>query len=208
MDSQGRPSSHGKLTRILIDPTFRKRAIRYALGLPTPLDTEDRRVLERIIFEHYLSQSNVQTILFVGVEWYTKHYEKSYFGGRTLWTIDVNPEVRKFGARQHLTCALEDVEPHFNPGYFDLIICSGVYGFGLDTPAQCERAFGACYTLLRPAGHFVLGWNDVPGHRPVLLPAIESLSQFKPCQLPPLQAHRYLTNTPLRHTYQFYEREY
>ncbi|MET0657927.1 MAG: methyltransferase domain-containing protein, partial [Steroidobacteraceae bacterium] len=195
MDNHGRPSSHGKLARILIDPSFRKRAIRYALRLPTPLDTEDRRVLEQVIFRYYVSQPDIQTILFVGVDWYTKHYERAFFRGRTLWTLDVDPKTRKFGARRHVTSALEDAQLHFPPDHFDLIVCSGVYGFGIDTLEQCERAFGACYELLRPNGDFVLGWNDIAGHRPVPMGSIESLSRFAPTRLPPLQTHCYVTDT-------------
>lgn len=206
MDKQGRPSSHGKLARVLIDPHFRSRLVRYCLGLPTPLDTEDRRVLEQVIFKHYCAQPDIRTVLFVGVDWYTKHYEKQYFSDKTFWTIDVLPSARRFGAKRHLICALEDLEPHFAAEYFDLIVCSGVYGFGLNTRSACERAFDTCYTLLRTGGHFVLGWNDVRTDAQCSLAEIDSLRRFRPRELPALGAHRYLTHTPLRHIYQFFDK--
>lgn len=206
MDNQGLPSSHGKLARLLFDQAFRSRVIRYSLGLPTPLDTEDRHVLENIIFKHYLALPDVRTILFVGVDWYTKHYEKTYFENKRLWTIDVSPSARKYGARNHLVCALEDAEEYFSKASFDLIICNGVYGFGLNTKAACERGFGACYNLLRERGYFVLGWNDIPQQQRAPLETIDNFAKFTPCEFPPLRTHRYLTSTPLHHIYEFYEK--
>ena len=69
MDNQARATSQSKLVRLRTDAAFRRRLLRFALGRPTPLNTEDRRVLEQIIFKDYLADPGVRSILFVGVDW-------------------------------------------------------------------------------------------------------------------------------------------
>src|SRR5258708_37559503 len=93
---------------------------------------EDRRVLEEVIFLHYCRDPRVRTVLFVGCASYTAHYQDRYFASHDYWTLDAEPGQRRFGARQHVTARLETLTAHFPLGYFDLIICKGVYGWGLE----------------------------------------------------------------------------
>jgi SAM-dependent methyltransferase len=204
VDNQARSSKGNPLLRLATDAEFRTRVVRFALGLPTPLNTEDRRLLEEVIIRAFVARPDIRTILFVGTDWYTRHYEDQLFAGTTLWTIDMRPKARRYGAKNHVVCTLGDAAEHFQPGQFDLIICNGVYGHGLNEPADCERSFDVCHSLLRAGGHFVLGWNDVPEHNPLSLESLESLKKFTPVEFEPLHAHRHLTNTPYRHTYQFF----
>jgi SAM-dependent methyltransferase len=188
------------LARLLTDFEYAKRAARYVLGLPVPLDTEDRRILEQVIFPHFLSLPNTQRILFVGCDWYTKHYERAFFRGRDFLTIDVSPKARKFGARNHTIAGLGELDAHFAEGYFDIIFCNGVYGFGLDAAADCEVAFDRCWSRLRDGGYFVLGWDDIPARTPVPLDQIKALSRYQRLPVAELGSWRYTTNTPYRHT--------
>jgi hypothetical protein len=181
--------------------------IRFSLGLPTPLHTEDRRLLEDVIIETYVGKPDIRTVLFVGVDWYTRHYEPFFFKDKALWTLDMRPKVRRFGAKHHVVCKLEDAGEHFRPDQFDVILCNGVYGHGLDEADACERAFNTCWSLLRPGGDFMLGWNDVPEHNPLSLESLQSLRRFTPVTFEPLGTHRYLTQTPYRHVFQFFEKE-
>lgn len=206
MDNQARATHQSKLFRVLTDTAFRTRLARFALGLPTPLDTEDRHVLEEVIFKDYLARPDVQSVLFVGVDWYTKHYDRAFFRGKNFWTLDMLPGARKFGARQHVTCPLAEAPRHLAAESFDLIVCNGVYGHGMNAQEDCEGGFQACFTLLRAGGYFVLGWNDVPEHTFAPLSSLQSLAKFTACELPALGTHKYLTNTPHRHIYQFYEK--
>jgi len=192
--------------RLLTEPAFVVRLARYVLGLPTPKDTEDRRVLEQVIFGHYCALEDVRRVLFVGCRSYTRHYERHYFRDHEFWTLEPDRRARRFGARRHVIAPLERLAEHFPEGAFDLILCNGVYGFGLDTHAQCEAAFEQCFTRLRDGGHFMLGWNDVPARTPVPLAQIESLGLFTPAALPALGTWRYLTATGHRHVYDFYRR--
>jgi SAM-dependent methyltransferase len=190
--------------RFLTDPAYTSRVLRYLVGLPTPLRTTDRLVLETTMFDCFRSCADIGSLLFVGCDWYTRHYERVYFSAKNYWTIDPAARARKFGARRHVVAPLEKLDQHVPPRYFDLIICNGVYGYGLDTREQCERAFDQCYRALSPGGQLVLGWDDIPQRRPTPLAEIESLRRFTRREFPPFGTWRYVTATPYRHTYDFY----
>ncbi len=195
----------GPLRRIFTDPTFAVRVARHLLGMPMPLATEDRRVLEEVIFPYFQSSPEIRRVLFVGCAWYTKHYRQT-FKDADYWTIDPDPTTRKFATRQHFTASLERLGDFFPEGHFDLIVCNGVYGFGLDGIEECDRAFQQCHSRLAEGGIMLLGWDDIPARTPVPLADIASLDEFERFIFPPLETWRYLTDTPYRHTYDFYQK--
>ena len=192
---------------LVTEQGYLPRFFRRRLHLATPIDTHDRRVLEQSIFPGYLADSRIRRVLFVGCDNYTAHYQRQFFASHDFWTIEPNPEMRRYGSKQHVVAVLEQLREHFQPGFFDLIICNGVYGWGLDTAEQCEIAFAGCYTCLAPGGHLLIGWDDIPTHRAtVQLPQIASLAQFNKFQFRALGTWRYVTDTPYRHIYEFYQR--
>ena len=197
------PDSKWKSLRCLFtEPGFAMRILRKRLKLPTPIYTEDRHILEDVIFEHFRADPAVKRILFVGVDSYTQHYP-DYFTRFDYWTLDANPDLARFGARQHVTAPLETLADHFPQRHFDLILCNGVYGWGLDKLAQCEAAFAQCHDCLTPSGHLVVGWNDIPERRPIPLHELESLKRFERAAFSPLGSWRYETDTPYRHIFDF-----
>jgi SAM-dependent methyltransferase len=179
-------------------------AVRHILGVPLPILSEDLRILEQVIFGYYAAHAPTHSLLLVGGRSHTQRYERSYFAGRDFWTLGPREHARRSGARQHVVAPLEQLGDFFPEGYFDLIVCNGIYGHGLDSPEQCEAAFGHCYTRLRPGGHLVLGWDDVPARTPVALENVRSLRGFRKLIFPPLGTSRYLTDTAYRHTFDFY----
>jgi SAM-dependent methyltransferase len=197
-------ATKGPLQRLLTDPDFTVRVVRYVLHLPVRMETEDRRVLENLIFPYYRALPAVRSVLFVGCDWYTRHYERTFFRGTDYWTLDPAPRARRFAGRRHVVGALERLDEFFPEQRFDVILCNGVYGFGLDERQQCERAFELCHSRLVDGGHFLLGWDDIPARTPVPLGEIASLRLFRPFLLPPLGVSRYVTDTPYHHTYDFY----
>ncbi len=207
-DAAGEPpaSKWRTLWPLLTEHGYATRVLRKRLGLHTPLNTEDRRVLEEIIFPFYTADTRFKTVLFVGCNTYTSHYEREFFEGKSYWTIEPDPGLRKFGAGQHVIAPLEDVGQHFAANFFDLIICNGIMGWGLDRAAQCERAFAQCYDCLRDDGHLVFGWDDIPRRKPFDLDAVPSIARFTRFVMPSLGAWRYLTDTPYRHTFDFYRK--
>jgi SAM-dependent methyltransferase len=195
------------LVALFTEQGYLPRFFRRRLRLATPIDTNDRRVLEQIILPGYLADPRIRRVLFVGCDNYTAQYERRFFASHDYWTIEPNPKMRRYGSKQHVIAPLEQLSDHFSAGFFDLIICNGVYGWGLDSAEQCEIAFANCHTCLAPGGHLLIGWNDIPPHRAtVLLSEVASLARFDKFQFPALGTWRYLTDTPYRHIYEFYQR--
>ena len=115
-------------------------AARRALGLSAQLHTEDRRALEQVILPEYARRTDIARILFVGCAAYTQRYG-ALFGAREYWTIDPVARRSRYGSPHHIVDQLQNLGRHVRPAYFDLIVCNGVLGWGLNTPADAEIAF-------------------------------------------------------------------
>jgi SAM-dependent methyltransferase len=201
------PAADGRWQRLVSAVTekgYAVAALRRRLGLPAPLDTVDRQILEESIFTYYRGDPAFRRVLFVGCAAFTSHYQEKFFPDKEFWTIEPGEDQAEFGSTNHVVAPLEDATKHFEAGYFDVIFCNGVYGWGLDTLAQGEAAFLACRTCLREGGHLLFGWNDVPQRTPFPLDAIKSRNSFARFEFPPLKTWRYLTDTRHRHVFDFY----
>jgi SAM-dependent methyltransferase len=207
-DAIGEPPSDKwkMIVPFFMEHGFAARVLRKRLGLSTPLNTTDRIVLEQVIFPHYSQDAAIRKMLFVGCGTYTAHYQRLFFPQKDFWTIEPDPGAARHGARQHIIAPLEELERHFPENEFDLIICNGVFGWGLDRHDQCEAAFSQCHSRLARDGQFLFGWDDVARRTPVALETISSLTRFRPYTFPPLRTSRYVTETPYRHTYAFYRK--
>ena len=163
---------------------------------------DDRNVLEQIIIPFVLSRFEPATVLDVGREPYEAFYNE-FFEGRELWTLDRDPDRRRFGAANHIVDDATSLTSHFAPDYFDFVLLNGVFGWGLNEPARIEAAFAAIHTVLGPRGIFVLGWNDTPDLVPIPLDQVRSLREFTPYYFEPLKGTSFMCET-FRHTYNFY----
>ena len=179
------------------------RSVPMALGIDMYKQTEDRRVLEKEVFPYFISSSEYSKVLFVGCAWYTRGYN-TIFKGKDFQTLEIDPSEAKHGARKHITDSLENINYHFDEDELDLIICNGVFGWGLDEKANVEAAFQGCFRCLRQGGILVLGWNDLPERRPISLDECRSLKLFQPFVFPPLSTAQYHTTTSNNHTYSFF----
>lgn len=168
--------------------------------------SEDRRILEQVVFPYLMSMKDCSRILFVGCDWYTRGYNKIFRDDKKLWTMDVDCEKRIYGAKRHIIDSFANIQRHFPPASLDLILCNGVFGWGLNDKPETEQAVHGSHICLREGGVFLLGWNDVPENRPFLLSEIESLQLFNPYVFPPLNTACFLTETENRHTFNFYEK--
>jgi hypothetical protein len=79
-------------------PLNRCARFRVFLNLP------DRAILEEIIIPHFVSNNDIQEILFVGCDWYNKPYE-NWFQENEYWTIEPQPKKKKFGSKNHVVFA-------------------------------------------------------------------------------------------------------
>jgi SAM-dependent methyltransferase len=204
-----RPDSLLKfLLKMLMEPAYAqsvaRKHLRFGRPKPLPLLTTDRLILEQQIFRYYQSRPDIRDILFVGCDADNAGYQRRYFRDVRFVTIEPNPDNRQFGAAEHLVAPLEDLGRHCPAESFDLVVCNGVFGWGLDEFDNCHAAFTQAHQALRPGGHLLLGWNDVPRRTPFPLETIPSLARFKKYEFPLFGTWRYLTDTAYRHTFDFY----
>ncbi len=167
------------------------------------LPTEDRRLLGRVILPYFASRPEFGRVLFVGCAWYTRSYA-ALFREREYWTLDADPAKRRWGGSRHVVDSLARIGRHFAEASLDLVMCNGVFGWGLDGRAEVEAALEGCHASLRPQGVLMLGWNDVPAHRPFPLEECTSLKCFRTFRFGPFGSSTYCTRTRNRHTFDFY----
>lgn len=179
--------------------------LKVILGFDARHVTPDRLVLEQRILPHYGRDASIDSVLFVGCAWYTSHYWK-YFPAKRVWTIDSDSRKRKYSTRfyGHVVDSLECVDRHFDRGFFDLIVCNGVYGWGLNRPDDCERAFRACLSCLAPGGRLVVGWNETPDRNPAPFDSLEVWGEFDRLEPSPLGPSRFRVGPPDLHVFDFF----
>jgi hypothetical protein len=179
------------------------RKVLVTCGADLRLKTADRAVLESRILPYFAQDASFERILFVGCDWYTKGYAR-LFADKEYWTLEPNPNRRKFGAARHIVDVAQNVGRHFRPGALDAIVMNGVFGFGLNERQAVEATFAGLHVCLRGGGVFVFGWNDVRENRPFPPEEIESLKRFSPFVFPPLGSAHERVNAANRHIYSFY----
>jgi hypothetical protein len=177
-------------------------AIKMKLGIPTPLRTKDRRILEQLVFPYFVKDIHFHRILFVGCDYYTWHYRK-IFQTKEYWTIEPRAIMSVFGAKRHIIGYLRQIDEHFEKDSLNVIICNGVLGYGLDDPQEIENSLGKCFFCLREGGILVLGW-DIKENLFLPLDKYKSLQQFHPFVFPTLGTSKYPTGTNNHHTFSFY----
>jgi SAM-dependent methyltransferase len=187
--------------------TFRRlvKGALLALNIDLYLRTPDRAVLERQLLPWLAALPNKSDILFVGCDWYTRGYRK-YFAHRNYVTMDYDVDKAKYGARRHITDSMTNLREHFQPASLDLIVCNGVFGWGLNTRPDVEKAFSGSAEALRPGGLLLIGWNDIPERRPFDLQSIEALASLRRHTMDPLGTDEYLTPSVNRHVYTLFQR--
>lgn len=175
-----------------------ERSVNELLRRPTVRRTKDREALDQRLLPPFVADPGCRRILFVGCDWYTRHYE-AMFAGRDFRTIERDPARARYGAKRHVVADLQDLGDHLAPGSLDLIICNGVIGWGLNDPAAIETAMAACVASLAPGGSLIIGWNDIPEKTPVSLDAVPSLAVLE--RPSGAFAADLLTETYNRHTF-------
>lgn len=199
-----RARSSGARLLSRISEVFEPR-LKAVLGIPMPIDFPDRRVLEDTILPALSARSDLRRVLWVGCAPYTAHYRR-FFRGHEYWTLEPKWENRLYGARRHVIDRLENLSNYFDAGSLDLILCNGVFGWGLNRREDAELAFENCFDVLRSGGELLLGWDDQDPHRPHQPEDINSLQHFRHHMFEPLGTWRYRVAGELKHVFDFYEK--
>lgn len=164
---------------------------------------EDRVILEKIIFPHFINKHDCQKVIFIGVGWYTMEYNK-LFNKKEFWTIDIEPKFKIYGSKRHIIDSMENMDSYFKKNSIDLIICNGVFSYAVKDSKILERTLKVCYDLIRKGGVFLIGWNDLPEYKSISFETCENIKLFKPFVFEPFGAQRKLANPNNCHTYSFY----
>jgi SAM-dependent methyltransferase len=100
-------------------------------------------------------------ILWIGCAPYTAGYYKLLEKeGAKCSTIDIDPGQEYWGRRgRHIVGSLLNLDRHYPLRAFDLILCNGVLGWGVDAIEDQRRAFSVMAQTLKPGGVLVVGWN-------------------------------------------------
>lgn len=180
MDTNTGTARKSALGRWLSEPAFTRRG--HGSFSDSHLPTADRKLLEGIVLPFYASAPDVERILVIGA---------------------AEQKLRLVTGKQ-----VDHVMPELDAlpvdGSYDLVIVIGVLGSELSDPTDCDRLLAACYLCLRPGGHLLVGWNDLPDSLQV--DALPVLDCFAPYVFPPLHAARQLADTFTRHTFQFFRK--
>ncbi|MGZ9029943.1 MAG: methyltransferase [Burkholderiaceae bacterium] len=174
-------------------------------GRPVRRRSADRQYLEHEVLPALARRADVRCVLFVGCARYTRHYE-AMFPKAEYWTIDPDPHRQRWGARRHIVDRLERLGHHRSEAHFDLIVCNGVLGWGLDARDDAEAAFAACHAALRPGGQLILGWNDIRPHNAVRPDGLESLGCFERAPASSGRPSQVRIGVPHRHVFEFYRK--
>jgi len=181
-----------------------EREIKTRLEIPIRFNSGSRQALEQFILPNLASQiisHRKPRILFVGCDWYTQHYKYEFFKECEYWTIDPDGKKKRYGSKNHITGYIELLKTYFEPEFFDMIICNGVIGYGLNQLQQVEEAFDSCFSCLRPGAKLIIGRENEPAFIPFSNSELESLKKFLPYQFHPLAAVDY--SIPPHNTYVF-----
>jgi hypothetical protein len=165
--------------------------------------SEDRSILECLIIPYYQLSKEHQRIVFVGNDWYTQGYARM-FQRKWFMTLDPNPERALYGAENNAVDFANNLERYVEPGSIDAIFLNGIIGWGLNELPAAEATFAAFDRCMRPGAHLLIGWNDLPEHKPFALSDIQALKPFKRRVFEPLGVDEYMIANEWRHTYSFF----
>ena len=120
---------------------------------------EGRYIIERKIFPKIKNKK----VLLIGCASYTSDYPKK-LQGNELYSIDVDKDVLKYGAKNHIVGSVVEIDKYFEKEFFDVILFFGVFGFGLDDKENAEKALKNCHKVLKKDGITMLMWQNIPKH--------------------------------------------
>ncbi len=178
--------------------------IKVKLGVPVRFHSPARDLLEATILPYCASQDNLSRVLFIGTDWYTIHYRKLFKSTIEYWTIDPDPKQARYGANNHIVDYMENLEKYFDSGFFDIIFCNGVLGFGLNQKEPADRSFNSCHKCLCDGGLLIIGRDAAPDLLPFSVDDLDSIRKFKPHKFPPFETAHYSLKPQHEYLYSFF----
>ena len=122
---------------------------------------EDRVFMEESILPALACLPDGTTILFVGIEWYTSHYERYFYNsGVTFITCDIELSYSSYGSTMgHITSDIQNITRIMGLDVYDVVIITGVFGYGVDTEEQFHKTIENLYSIIKDKGILLVGWD-------------------------------------------------
>lgn len=146
------------LIRSLV-PRSLKQQVQWRIGTKIMDEYPDRNYMESAILPA-IAALRPQRLIDVGLDHYTAHYGKFFDASVDRWTIDISPDVVQFGAPgRHIHANVLDMAQYFEPASVDVIMMNGPFGYGIDRLDEEVRVLEIAFSLLRPGGWLMIGWD-------------------------------------------------
>ena len=183
------------------------RALTTLLPARFKIQTNDRYILEGVIFRDLCIRARYRKILFAGCERYTRWYPWIFeaFPGIRFETMEADPRNRRYGSRKHHRVGrVEDLKGDASRrNFYDLIILNGLFGYGTDTEQGIRAVLEAAEQALQVGGTLLIGFNDLggPAHfQPEWVPE----ERFQKTPIPGMQESDFLAEGSHRHRFVCY----
>jgi len=165
--------------------------------------SDERRLLETLILPWYSTRPGFNNVVFTGGQWYTMGYRKLFKNSR-FRVMEICPKAaRRYGGKDVINDSCANSEACFEPDSLDLVLFTGVFGFGLDTLEELTDALNGFYRALRPGGELLFSLDDIPGHVPFDPLVTPAMKQFEPVLFEPLNTYKVVSKCRRRKTWIF-----
>ena len=169
-------------------------------------DIPDRKVLHDVILPGLAAKSSVKSLLDIGCEWYNLHHQR-VFSKQEYTTIDIEDDRKSFGARQHVTGSVLELDKYFETDKFDLLIANGIIGHGVTKKTDVVEMAKQIAHVIKPGGYVLIGWNDRGNGLPEISPdQVIQEAGFIPSELPGLSTSKYLAYEESQHWFELYQK--
>jgi hypothetical protein len=121
----------------------------------------------------------------------------------SCWTIDIDPVAAKWGVPgRHIIADVLHADEMFRESEFDVSVMNGVFGFGIETIDEMDRAVKSIATITKQGGLLIIGWNTDVISDPADLPSIKQ--HFRYSEAVPFSKRQIFPSST--HVYDFYVR--
>ena len=167
----------------------------------------DRQIFHDVLLPYLVSKPTVHEILDVGCEWYNLHHRRA-FKGKGHTSIDIEEDRRAYGAKNHVTGSVLELESYFGKEKFDLTIANGIIGYGVSAIEDIRTMGHQLAATLRPNGYVLIGWNNHANQPDVNLAEAFAEAGLSPSNLPQHLAdgYRHLANKNSDHWFELFQK--
>lgn len=199
-------SDRGKAKDFLID-TGRLALIRMGMHFYMTdrfyVGNEDRRILETQLLPWYSSRPEFKTIVFTGNQWYTMGYRKLFKNRRWIVMEQCPRAARRYGGPDVVNASCADAALHFPAESLDLVLFSGVFGYGLNTREELESALNGFYSAMKPGAEMLFSWDDTPKNTPFDPLTSPAFAKFERITCPLFHSDKIVTSDSWKKTWIF-----